>query len=88
MCGIDPKGFCTVEGVTSGIGWWWGEVGGVVAGGDGSVADDGGFTDMECQGTDSQTPRPTLTPSHFFCSACFSSKISCRFSHRLTQTVR
>ncbi|WVR04117.1 hypothetical protein IAU60_001116 [Kwoniella sp. DSM 27419] len=40
MLGIDPKGFCKVEGVTSGVGWWWGEVGGVVAGTDGTVANE------------------------------------------------
>ncbi|WVQ83491.1 hypothetical protein IAT38_005632 [Cryptococcus sp. DSM 104549] len=40
MIAIDPKGFCKLEGVTGGIGWWWGEVGGVVAGSDGSVAND------------------------------------------------
>lgn len=41
MIAIDPKAFCNVEGVTGGIGWWWGEVGGVVAGTDGAVAEDG-----------------------------------------------
>lgn len=41
MIGIDPKRFCAIEGVTSGIGWWWGEVGGVVAGSDGAVANEG-----------------------------------------------
>jgi hypothetical protein len=41
MIGIDPKRFCAMEGVTSGIGWWWGEVGGVVAGSDGAVANEG-----------------------------------------------
>ncbi|KAK8861272.1 hypothetical protein IAR55_002091 [Kwoniella newhampshirensis] len=40
MLAIDPKGFCKVPGVTAGVGWWWGEVGGVVAGSDGSVAND------------------------------------------------
>ncbi|GFZ42911.1 hypothetical protein JCM24511_00629 [Saitozyma sp. JCM 24511] len=43
MISIDPKGFCNVQGVTTGIGWWWGEVGGVVAGSDGAVANDGEF---------------------------------------------
>nr|XP_019050076.1 hypothetical protein I302_00497 [Kwoniella bestiolae CBS 10118]OCF29006.1 hypothetical protein I302_00497 [Kwoniella bestiolae CBS 10118] len=40
MLGLDPKGFCKIPGVTSGVGWWWGEVGGVVAGSDGAVAND------------------------------------------------
>nr|XP_031857373.1 uncharacterized protein CI109_007237 [Kwoniella shandongensis]KAA5524445.1 hypothetical protein CI109_007237 [Kwoniella shandongensis] len=40
MLAIDPKGFCKVQDVTTGVGWWWGEVGGVVAGSDGSVAND------------------------------------------------
>ena len=30
-----------MEGATAGVGWWWGEVGGVVAGTDGAVANDG-----------------------------------------------
>ena len=41
MIGMDPKGFCKIDGATTGIGWWWGEVGGVVAGSDGAVAEDG-----------------------------------------------
>jgi hypothetical protein len=41
MIGIDPKRFCAIEGVTSGVGWWWGEVGGVVAGSDGAISSDG-----------------------------------------------
>lgn len=41
MIGMDPKGFCNLEGATAGVGWWWGEVGGVVAGSDGAVAEDG-----------------------------------------------
>ncbi|WRT65380.1 uncharacterized protein IL334_002323 [Kwoniella shivajii] len=40
MIGLDPKGFCQINGVTTGVGWWWGEVGGVVAGSDGAVAND------------------------------------------------
>ncbi|WWC68913.1 uncharacterized protein I206_102849 [Kwoniella pini CBS 10737] len=40
MIGLDPKGFCKIPGVTTGVGWWWGEVGGVVAGSDGTVAND------------------------------------------------
>ncbi|WWD08730.1 hypothetical protein V865_006843 [Kwoniella europaea PYCC6329] len=40
MIGLDPKGFCKIPGVTTGVGWWWGEVGGVVAGSDGAVAND------------------------------------------------
>lgn len=43
MIGLDPKGFCKLEGATSGVGWWWSEVGGVVAGSDGAVANDGEF---------------------------------------------
>jgi len=45
MIGIDPKRFCAIGGVTSGIGWWWGEVGGVVAGSDGAVANEGELSD-------------------------------------------
>jgi hypothetical protein len=41
MIAADPKGFCKLEGATAGVGWWWGEVGSVVAGSDGAVADDG-----------------------------------------------
>lgn len=41
MIGIDPKGFCQIPGVTAGVGWWWGEVGGVVAGNEGAVANNG-----------------------------------------------
>lgn len=41
MIGIDPKRFCAIDGVTSGIGWWWGEVGGVVAGSDGAITNEG-----------------------------------------------
>ena len=41
MIQLDPKGFCKLEGATTGIGWWWGEVGGVVAGSDGAIAEDG-----------------------------------------------
>ncbi|WWC87587.1 uncharacterized protein L201_002477 [Kwoniella dendrophila CBS 6074] len=40
MLGLDPKGFCKIQGVTTGVGWWWGEVGGVVAGSDGAIAND------------------------------------------------
>jgi hypothetical protein len=47
MISIDPKGFCNVQGVTTGIGWWWGEVGGVVAGSDGAVANDGEFHSID-----------------------------------------
>jgi len=41
MIGLDPKGFCQLDGATTGVGWWWGEVGRVVAGSDGAVANDG-----------------------------------------------
>jgi hypothetical protein len=41
MIDIDAKGFCAMDGVTSGIGWWWSEVGGVVAGSDGAVDAEG-----------------------------------------------
>ncbi len=44
MIGLDPKGFCKLDGSTAGVGWWWGEVGGVVAGSDGAVANDGRFS--------------------------------------------
>ncbi|KAK4688100.1 importin-11, partial [Tremellales sp. Uapishka_1] len=40
MISTDPKGYCNIDGATNGIGWWWGEVGGVVAGSDGAVASD------------------------------------------------
>ncbi|WVF67041.1 hypothetical protein IAT40_001784 [Kwoniella sp. CBS 6097] len=40
MIALDPKGFCKIQGVTTGVGWWWGEVGGVVAGTDGAIAND------------------------------------------------
>jgi hypothetical protein len=41
MIGTDPKTFCKLDGATTGIGWWWSEVGGVMAGSDGAIADDG-----------------------------------------------
>lgn len=41
MIELDAKGFCAMEGVTAGVGWWWGEVGGVVAGSDGAVDAEG-----------------------------------------------
>ena len=41
MIGLDPKAFCQLEGATAGVGWWWGEVGRIVAGTDGAVAADG-----------------------------------------------
>ncbi|WVQ92143.1 hypothetical protein IAS59_005951 [Cryptococcus gattii] len=40
MIALDPKGFCKIDGATAGIGWWWGEVGGVVAGTDGAISND------------------------------------------------
>ncbi|KIR27025.1 hypothetical protein I307_04854 [Cryptococcus deuterogattii 99/473] len=40
MIALDPKGFCKIDGTTAGIGWWWGEVGGVVAGTDGAISND------------------------------------------------
>ncbi|OCF32339.1 hypothetical protein I316_06007 [Kwoniella heveanensis BCC8398] len=40
MIALDAKGFCKFPGVTTGVGWWWGEVGGVVAGTDGAIAND------------------------------------------------
>ncbi|KAL0242199.1 hypothetical protein I308_105828 [Cryptococcus tetragattii IND107] len=40
MIALDPKGFCKIDGATAGIGWWWGEVGGVVAGSDGAISND------------------------------------------------
>ncbi|OWZ26235.1 hypothetical protein C361_07067 [Cryptococcus neoformans Tu259-1] len=40
MIALDPKGFCKIDGTTAGIGWWWGEVGGVVAGTDGTISND------------------------------------------------
>ncbi|XAO26843.1 hypothetical protein I312_105684 [Cryptococcus bacillisporus CA1280] len=40
MIALDPKGFCKIDGTTAGIGWWWGEVGGVVAGTDGAIPND------------------------------------------------
>lgn len=41
MIAADPKGWCQLEGATNGVGWWWGAVGGVVAGSDGAVSNDG-----------------------------------------------
>lgn len=41
MIALDPKGFCKIDGTTAGIGWWWREVGGVVAGTDGTISNDG-----------------------------------------------
>jgi hypothetical protein len=41
MIALDPKHFCQIPQSVQGIGWWWGEVGGVVAGSDGAVASDG-----------------------------------------------
>ncbi|WOO78855.1 Importin-11 [Vanrija pseudolonga] len=40
MIAADPKGWCQLEGATNGVGWWWGAVGGVVAGSDGAVSND------------------------------------------------
>ncbi|WVO24261.1 uncharacterized protein IAS62_005625 [Cryptococcus decagattii] len=40
MIALDPKGFCKIDGATAGIGWWWGEVGSVVAGTDGAISND------------------------------------------------
>ncbi|KAL7423456.1 hypothetical protein Q5752_001036 [Cryptotrichosporon argae] len=40
MIGLDPKGFCQLDGATQGVGWWWGEVGGVVASSEGTVVND------------------------------------------------
>jgi hypothetical protein len=41
LISTDPKGFCKLESATAGVGWWWGEVGAIVAGSDGAVANDG-----------------------------------------------
>lgn len=41
MIAADPKGWCNLEGATTGVGWWWGAVGGVVAQSDGAVSNDG-----------------------------------------------
>lgn len=42
MIALDPKRYCALNQAVQGVGWWWGEVGGVVAGTDGAVANDGG----------------------------------------------
>jgi len=68
MIATDPKGFCKLDGATTGVGWWWGEVGGVVAGSDGSVADDGrfdfDFADIRHPGKPlpKRLPPPRITP--------------------------
>lgn len=41
MIVFDFKGFCKIDGIMVGIGWWWGEVGGVVVGMDGVIFNDG-----------------------------------------------
>jgi hypothetical protein len=41
MIGLDAKGYCSLDQAVQGVGWWWGEVGGVVAGSDGAVVSDG-----------------------------------------------
>jgi hypothetical protein len=41
MIGLDAKGYCMLDQAVQGVGWWWGEVGGVVAGSDGAVVSDG-----------------------------------------------
>jgi hypothetical protein len=38
MIGLDAKGYCMLDQAVQGVGWWWGEVGGVVAG---AVVSDG-----------------------------------------------
>jgi hypothetical protein len=44
MISLDAKGYCQLDQAVQGVGWWWGEVGGVVAGSDGAVVSDGTFT--------------------------------------------
>lgn len=41
MIGTDAKNWCQLEGATAGVGWWWSAVGGVMAGSDGAISDDG-----------------------------------------------
>jgi hypothetical protein len=41
MIGLDAKGYCQLDQAVQGVGWWWGEVGSVVAGSDGAVVSDG-----------------------------------------------
>lgn len=41
MIGTDAKSWCQLEGATAGVGWWWSAVGGVMAGSDGAISDDG-----------------------------------------------
>lgn len=72
MIGMDPKGFCNLEGGTAGIGWWWGEVGGVVAGSDGAVAEDGTSGPHEC--ADDQIRILFLTRNAFSCWECCCSR--------------
>jgi len=45
MIALDAKGYCQLDQAVQGVGWWWGEVGGVVAGSDGAVVSDGEFTE-------------------------------------------
>nr|ODN85642.1 hypothetical protein L203_04892 [Cryptococcus depauperatus CBS 7841] len=40
MLSLDPKRFCQFDGITTGIGWWWGEVGRVVAETNGAIVND------------------------------------------------
>ncbi|ORX36457.1 armadillo-type protein [Kockovaella imperatae] len=39
MIGIDPKGFCKINGTITGVGWWWGQVGTVVSHAEGDIND-------------------------------------------------
>jgi hypothetical protein len=45
MIALDAKGYCQLDQAVQGVGWWWGEVGGVVAGSDGAVVSDGEITE-------------------------------------------
>jgi hypothetical protein len=48
MIALDAKGYCSLDHAVGGIGWWWGEVGGVVAGSDGAVVNDGESPHITC----------------------------------------
>lgn len=41
MIATDPKRWCQLPGATEAVGWWWSAVGGVMAGSDGAVSNDG-----------------------------------------------
>lgn len=44
MIATDPKRWCQLQGATEAVGWWWSAVGGVMAGSDGAISNDGELT--------------------------------------------